>query len=771
MKKTIKFMEKKGICLIIIFALMLAYFMPIVPVIAVSSTTALSVSFRDDNKNYGKVQYSLDGGANWNDITNDVQNMGISVSVDNLRLKIVPNNNYSVDYAGIELNLDETTIKNISNLGFETENGYSVPSDIQSVSLIHIEFRENVNNNNGGQNGNNISSKVTVNISGEELEYDMPWSEDAADFVFGINGSELKRLSKNEVNYKRENDKIVGLETKNQFDYMYNYNDEGTVTFNIRTQWDDVITSLKINNVLYNTPQTKDKLIESFSYRGIGFNIPNVPYSSTYNIEVIGRKQTEDEKIMGNFGWTYDPNTNEFSDDDKIPYGNLEFVKAVYNNKTYNTIDEVNAAGGTFEWNDGVKGTDDPTGEAMFPTGTELTLRLTPDAGYQLTSLDLNGTPFEPGEEVGLYTFTIRGGNWHLGAQFTEVSDEVQTNSVNIKSGDIDINKSKNNDFKRGTAKLEVNDIESLSSNRIKEFENTADNEGYELENYLDISLYNTVYKGGSKDSSGNYESWDTPVENIEDNATITLELEKDMKGKELAIVHEKHSGETITGYELIDAIYNRENNTISFKADSFSNYAIVSKEADETEKYILTSGDATFVFTDEANHNFDVTFMDVLKFTDEQLESLGITKTDFVQILKIVKENTSKYGALLSVYAIEIGDTNRTYTGKTEVKIKMTDEMKKYNSFKLIYLDENNNFKVEDIIDFKVEGDYIIGTLPHLSAYALVGSNVEISPSTDSTTNKTNNPKTGDNIKIWIGLMAFSMVGILFTIKSIKKK
>ena len=84
-------------------------------------------------------------------------------------------------------------------------------------------------------------------------------------------------------------------------------------------------------------------------------------------------------------------------------------------------------------------------------------------------------------------------------------------------------------------------------------------------------------------------------------------------------------SGNTVTGYELIDATYNVKNNTITFETDSFSNYAIVSKENTETEKYVLTSGNATFTFTDEANHDFEVTFMDVLTLTDEELELLGL--------------------------------------------------------------------------------------------------------------------------------------------------
>jgi len=157
---------------------------------------------------------------------------------------------------------------------------------------------------------------------------------------------------------------------------------------------------------------------------------------------------------------------------------------------------------------------------------------------------------------------------------------------------------------------------------------------------------------------------------------------------------------------------------------------------------------------------------MDALTLADEELESLDLTKEEFAQILNIIKENTAKYGTLLSVYAIEIEDANYAYTGKTEIKIKMTDEMKKYNTFKLIYLDDENNFKAEDIVDLKVNGEYIEGTLPHLSAYALVGDNVETETTTTETTDNSKNPKTGDNIIMTISIFAVATLGAYITLK-----
>ena len=168
MKKT------KTVVLLLIFALILNMIMPLMTVIAVSNTTVLSVTFREGNESYGIVQYSLDDGAHWNNVTEDISNLNISVSGDNLRLKIVPNSGYSVDYAGIGLNLDGTIISQLSANDFESANGYSVPANIQSVSLEQVEFKaENgqSNNNNNQNNGKIVFQLDNASVSGNVITF------------------------------------------------------------------------------------------------------------------------------------------------------------------------------------------------------------------------------------------------------------------------------------------------------------------------------------------------------------------------------------------------------------------------------------------------------------------------------------------------------------------------------------------------------------------------------------------------------------------------
>ena len=81
---------------------------------------------------------------------------------------------------------------------------------------------------------------------------------------------------------------------------------------------------------------------------------------------------------------------------------------------------------------------------------------------------------------------------------------------------------------------------------------------------------------------------------------------------------------------------------------------------------------------------------------------------------------------------------------------------MKNYNTFKLLYL--KNDFTVGEVNNLTVEGDYLVGTIPHLSTYMLTGSNVT-------------SPKTYDGIMKSIVLFVVSIIGIIGTVICIKKK
>ena len=193
-------------------------------------------------------------------------------------------------------------------------------------------------------------------------------------------------------------------------------------------------------------------------------------------------------------------------------------------------------------------------------------------------------------------------------------------------------------------------------------------------------------------------------------------------------------------------------------------NYLTAVFELDDREDYSISSGDVIAEFNYDKNYNFTLSFVDILTLSDEEINQMsgGEVTPDMVQqIIKQIKDETKKYGSFIGFYAIEIQDNQAQhgYGGQVRIKIKLTDEMKKYKSFKFIYIDDQDGFKAKETADFTIEGDYIVGTLPHLSAYALVG------------VNDTANPNTGDNIISYIITLIISIIGFAGTSVYTKKK
>ena len=78
-------------------------------------------------------------------------------------------------------------------------------------------------------------------------------------------------------------------------------------------------------------------------------------------------------------------------------------------------------------------------------------------------------------------------------------------------------------------------------------------------------------------------------IKDLNEPATITLQLEEGVDGNEIVIVHQKHDGT----YEVIPTTYDPETHTITFTTTSFSNYAIASRtvESPETGAFTGDSG------------------------------------------------------------------------------------------------------------------------------------------------------------------------------------
>lgn len=201
-------------------------------------------------------------------------------------------------------------------------------------------------------------------------------------------------------------------------------------------------------------------------------------------------------------------------------------------------------------------------GWASIIPGSKVILKLKPDYGYQLTSIMINDEKLVAGKEQSTFEYIMPDTNVHISGIFEKVDDKVNPESDKVKSGTIELG---GTEIDSGSVVLSVNDV-TLTKEQISNFEEKAN--GYEISSYLDINLDQVIYKGTSTDV------WTNELKELNNEATITLQLENGVNGNEVVIVHEKHDGT----YEIIPTTYDSETNTITFKTSSFSNYAIASK-------------------------------------------------------------------------------------------------------------------------------------------------------------------------------------------------
>ena len=365
-----------------------------------------------------------------------------------------------------------------------------------------------------------------------------------------------------------------------------NYDDKGTdkVTFTFETLWinryyDNIVingTSYKVSDYLDFDDRTS-WLVANHGTQLISFDIPNVPKADTYNI-VVKHGENNGTRYFATFLWTADP--NQASGHNYIGHSKLEFVKAVYEvgGKTY-TVTEADLKGklmrdGQFDsytstdgfFNYGVlNNVNFDDGSLTLPGGAQVTMRVVPEYGYQVTSV--NGGGKFTTTDAGVSEFTIvvpEGTAGYFQAEVTKVDDEVKANSQKVSSGIVAIAAG---EIDAGTVRLSVDDVE-LSSDKIKNFEKAAGS--YSISHYLDINLNKVLYKGSDDDV------WEEQIHHLKKEATITLKLEDGVNASDIVIVHNIDDGEEFEVIEIES--YNPETNEITFKTKSFSNYAIATK-------------------------------------------------------------------------------------------------------------------------------------------------------------------------------------------------
>lgn len=221
-------------------------------------------------------------------------------------------------------------------------------------------------------------------------------------------------------------------------------------------------------------------------------------------------------------------------------------------------------------------------------------------------------------------------------------------------------------------------------------------------------------------------------IQNKDKSGNELPETNKPMQVSLPVFIGEQENGKTVE--ELNQKEYKINSNTNSDDSISF--------KALEGEIYSFDIKNRKDTTDEDIQHIVDL--FDDPDFTFE------ILKNQLNKIIDYGEKAASGKGDLLKLYEMYLynnGNEIHEAEGGFKLKLKMTDDMKGYDSYKLIYIAEDGT--TEEAIELTKNEEYLEGTLQHLSIYALVGSKTETITGEDTTTAPGIIPQAGVDMAI----------------------
>lgn len=314
---------------------------------------------------------------------------------------------------------------------------------------------------------------------------------------------------------------------------------------------------------------------------GIGFS-ENAPLV----LDGSGSQHIQIDKKVNTITWAYDD--VRYGKDAYLEYGTAEIIAV---NGT--PVAQLPKDPDNFAANAGNK----DGGHFAADPGAKITIKLTPDYGYQLSGVQLNGgATLEAQKDVSTFTFTMPDTSVHFKGIFTKSEDAVVTTGNTVKnaaianganatnSGNLELKVSDNTNYNTAAATTLVSDAVAAEA--------------------VDLSLNQVV-------SKGNGTNWETGITEFENPITLSLAL-KDYDANYDYTVVRNHNGK-LTALDTT-AI----NGTVSFATNQFSTYVIVKKEKSKTP-----------VYSTEANAGAGAPQTTFSQTTKELLDAIGLTAAE----------------------------------------------------------------------------------------------------------------------------------------------
>ena len=277
-------------------------------------------------------------------------------------------------------------------------------------------------------------------------------------------------------------------------------------------------------------------------------------------LNAAGTQHIQIDHSVRTITWAYDRQT--YGEDAYLEHGKAQVVAVEGVDDLYNI---------PFASNPG----DEKGGHIAVEAGKQVTVRLTPDYGYQLTGVTLNGgVTLAPQAEVFTFTFTMPDTNVHFKGIFKQTQDEINTTGTKVSSASVENGA---NAAPSGNLRLTVEDSDANTTNALAQVENAVSAEA------VNLTLDQIVSKGDGT-------NWENPVTQFGQPVKMNLKVVDYDTAAGYAVVRE-HDGNLTNLPTSVS-----EDGTLTFETNQFSTYFIVktAKKADngnaKTEKSSNTS-------------------------------------------------------------------------------------------------------------------------------------------------------------------------------------
>ena len=486
-------------------------------------------SFDSTDLTYGEVQWKNGDADNWH-----TQTTAESLTATKVRI-IVNANGKMVDHMALQRIgadnrtqnlLRDDTIKEqlLSDEGYALESNYRY--EFERVAFTSTS---------GGNGGNNNSQQPTSNQIALLLEGDQWSAFMQACETDGDNNNIFVKVG-DQANYQKITDLIASGQ---------------------------VITAPDQQSMLlFDTAITKISLYVKCSDAYMAQFVPDIAgmgYSqaSPLVIDAPGTWHLQIDKKVNTIVWNYDENMGQ---DAYLEHGSAEII-AVNGNK-------VTKGNGAYDNTGDTKG-----GHFAANPGDKITIKLTPDYGYQLSGVQLNGgAKLEAGADVSTFTFIMPDTSIHFKGIFTKTADSVVTSGSTVKAASI---ANGSNAADSGNLKLEVSDNTTYNTTEAQAL--VADALSAQA---VDLSLDQIVSKGDGT-------NWETVITEFDQPITLSLSLENYDAAYDYTVVRNHNGKLTTLDTKVSDG-------TVSFETNQFSTYVIVKKAKTTTGSAQPTAGVTT---------------------------------------------------------------------------------------------------------------------------------------------------------------------------------